>query len=68
MVRTDRQTDLSLGGGDGRAAGVDLLVDGGQEVLGDAQGVLKEGEVRVVLGCVFQQVLHTHTHTHTLNT
>ena len=70
--RTNRQTDLSLGGGDGRAAGVDLLIDGGQEVLGDAQGVLKEGEVRVVLGCVFQQVLHTqthtpctHTHTHT---
>lgn len=60
------QTHLSLGRGDGGPAGVDLLVDGGEEVLGDTQGILQQREVRVVLGSVLQQVLkHTHTHMHT---
>lgn len=54
------QTHLSLGRGDGGPAGIDLLVDGGQEVLGDAQRILQQREVRVVLGSVLQQVL-THT-------
>lgn len=53
-------THLSLGCGDGGPAGVDLLVDGGEEVLGDAQGILQQREVGVVLGGVLQQVLkHT---------
>ena len=59
---TSHHTHLSFGRGDGGPAGVDLLVDGGEEVLRYPQSVLQQREVRVVLRSVFQQVLkHTHT-------
>lgn len=51
-AQTKRDTHLSLRRGDGGPARVDLLVDGGQEVLGDPQSVLEQREVRVVLRCV----------------
>lgn len=35
----------------------DLLVDAGQEVLGDTQGVLEQRVVRVARGRVLQEVL-----------
>lgn len=38
-------------------ARVDFLIDAGQEILGDAQCILQQGEVGVVLGRVLQQVL-----------
>lgn len=54
-------THLSLGCSDSSPARVNVLVDGGEEVLRYPQGILKDGEVRVVLRSVFQQVLkHTH--------
>lgn len=48
---------LSLRRGDGGPAGVDLFIDGGQEVLGDPQSILQQGKVWVVLRGVLQQVL-----------
>lgn len=48
---------LSLLHGHGLASGRRLLVDAGQEVLGDPQGVLQKRVVRVAGGRVFEQVL-----------
>lgn len=63
ITHTHSHTHLSLGRGDSSPARVDLLVDGGQEVLRDPQSVLQQREVRVVLRSVFQQVLqHMHKH------
>lgn len=60
----NNHTHLSLGCSDSSPARVDLLVDGGEEVLRYPQSILQEGEVWVVLGSVFQQVLkHEHKHT-----
>lgn len=51
------RTDLALLHRHGLPAGGDLLVDAGQEVLGDAQGVLQERVVGVGGGGVLQEVL-----------
>lgn len=48
---------LPLGGCDCSSAGVNVLIDARQEVLGDAKGILKQGVVWVVYRCVLQQVL-----------
>lgn len=53
-------THLSLGGSDGGPAWVDLLIDTGQEVLGDSERVLQQSEVRVLFRSVFQQILNSH--------
>lgn len=50
-------THLSFGCSDSCPARINLLIDGGQEVLGDPQSVLQEGEVWVVFRRVFQEVL-----------
>lgn len=50
-------TDLSLLYGHRLSTGGDLLIDAGQEVLGDAEGVLQQGIVWVAAGRVLQQVL-----------
>lgn len=60
-IFTHNNTHLSLGCGHSGPARVNLLIDGGEEVLRDAQSVLQEREVRVVFRGVFQQVLqHQH--------
>lgn len=46
-------THLPLLDGHGLPARCDLLVDAGQEVLGDAQGVLQQGVIRVAGWSVF---------------
>ena len=51
------RADLSLLNRHGVPAGGDLLVNTGQEVLGDAQGVLQQRIVWVAGGCVLQKVL-----------
>lgn len=48
---------LPLGSCNCSPAGVNVLIDAGQEVLGDAEGVLEQRVVWVVHGCVLQQVL-----------
>lgn len=39
------------------APGCHLLVDAGQKILGDPQGIQQEWVVRMAGGCVFEQVL-----------
>lgn len=51
------KTHLPLLDSHGLASGRRLLVDAGQEVLGDPQGVLQKRVVWVAGGCVFEQVL-----------
>lgn len=59
---TLNSTHLSLGCGHSRPARVNLLIDGGEEVLRDPQSVLQQWEVWVVFRSVFQQVLqHQHS-------
>lgn len=57
MCCKNTHTDLALGCSNSSPAGVNLLIDGGEEVLRNPQSVLQEGEVRVVLWSVFQQIL-----------
>lgn len=51
-------THLSLLHCHGLAARCALFVNAGQEVLGDAEGVLQEGVIWVTGGCVFQKILY----------
>lgn len=51
-------THLSLFHCHGLAARCTLFVNAGQEVLGDAEGVLQEGVIWVTGGCVFQKILY----------
>lgn len=65
MSQTDisqhNSTHLSLGCGHSGPSWVNLLVDGGEEVLRDPQSVLQQWEVGVVFRSVLQQVLqHQH--------
>lgn len=46
-------THLSLRCSDSCPARVNLLIDGGEEVLRYPQSILQEGEVWVILGSVF---------------
>lgn len=57
MCCKNTHTDLALGCSNSSPAGVNLLIDGGEEVLRNPQSVLQEGEIRVVLWSVFQQIL-----------
>lgn len=54
-------THLSFGCGHSSSARVNLLIDGGEEVLRNPQSVLQQWEVWVVFRSVFQQVLY-HEH------
>lgn len=56
------QAHLALGGGDRCPPGVDVLVDAGEEVLGDAEGVLQQGVVRVVSWGVLEEILEGDRH------
>lgn len=53
---------LALGGGDRCPPGIDVLIDAGEEVLGDAEGVLEQRVVRVVSWGVLEEVLEGDRH------
>lgn len=48
---------LPLGGGDRCPPGIDVLIDAGEEVLGDAEGILEQRVVGVVGRGVLEEVL-----------
>lgn len=51
------RTHLPLGGCDCSPAGINVLINARQEILGDSEGILKQWVVWVVHRCVLQQIL-----------
>ena len=45
------------------APGCHFLIDAGQKILGDSQGIQQERVVRMAGGCVFEQILAVNKET-----